>query len=117
MVFQGYVRDANGSPVVGADLDFDDAATGQRVTVEGDKTVTLGFYRVILLAGFYHVSYAPPGGTRLVGQRFLNVDITTHRQFDVTLPFGLVDSGRVTDSTTGTPVGKADIDVEELRTG
>ncbi len=119
VILQGYVRDTNGQGVVEADLDFDDAQTGERLPVIGDKTGTGGFYRAILpAAGFYHISYSPPPGTRLIGQRFLNLQVSAPgKLFDVALPFGLVVSGSVRDSATGAPVENADLDVDDLSTG
>ncbi|MCH9031290.1 MAG: carboxypeptidase regulatory-like domain-containing protein, partial [candidate division Zixibacteria bacterium] len=65
----GIVRDASGVPVVGGDLDFDNALTGQRLVTLGDNTGAGGFYSVCVLPGLYHVSFEPPLLSRLVGKR------------------------------------------------
>jgi len=114
----GFVRDANGSPVVDADLDFDDAATGQRIPTPGDNTDNSGFYRVCVLPGTYHISYAPPPLTHLLGKQYFNVVLILGQNLeqDVTLGVGRVISGTVRDPQ-GNPVAGVDLDADSLSTG
>ncbi|MCI0330421.1 MAG: hypothetical protein L0196_05645 [candidate division Zixibacteria bacterium] len=97
-------------------LDFEDTATGTEVPeslITGDKTITGGFYQVILPDGIYFVSFKPPVGARLVGKRFF-VDLSTHRLMDtVFLPIGFFVSGTVTDSV-GAPILGVDLDFTQL---
>jgi len=112
----GFVYDPNGNPVVDVDLDFDDAVTGERIYTPGDNTDVLGFYQVCVLPGVYHVSYAPPPGTHLLGKRLYNVELFSSFDLDVTLDFGIVAYGTITDSN-GAPVGGVDIDADRISTG
>ena len=114
----GFVRDPNGAPVVGGDLDFILPATGVKLITPGDNTDASGFYSVCVLPGIYNVTYAPPPGTRLMGKVMPNVDLTANigKELDVTLAFGTVVSGMVTD-TLGTPIGDVDVDVDQVTGG
>ncbi|HSH00285.1 MAG TPA: carboxypeptidase-like regulatory domain-containing protein, partial [candidate division Zixibacteria bacterium] len=107
----GFVQDPGGAPVVNADLDFDNALTGQRLVTPGDNTDASGFYSVCVLPGLYHISFAPPPGTRLLGQRFTNVSLQSSLELNVTLQTGVVISGVITDSL-GNPIGGVDLDVD-----
>lgn len=115
---RGFVMDANGNPVADADLDFDDAVTGERIITPGDNTDPTGFYTVWVLPRVYHISYAPPPATNLMGKRFYNVDLTSGQDtvINVTLEFGNVISGSVMDSF-GSPIGGIDLDADMLSTG
>ena len=115
---RGYVRDAGGNPVADADLDFDDAITGERIYTPGDNTDQDGFYTVCVLPGIYNISYAPPAGTHLLGSQHFNVDLTSGQDtlINVTLGFGVVISGVLTDSSGG-PVGEVDFDADVISTG
>lgn len=113
----GFVRDPNGNPVVAADLDFDDAITGRRLYTPGDNTDANGFYTVCVPNGIYNISYAPPRFTHLLGyQIFDETLINAFPQIDVTLNFGRVISGTVSDSA-GSPIGMVDLDADDLSTG
>jgi hypothetical protein len=115
----GFVRDAAGNPVANGDLDFFQAATGIKLMTPGDNTGASGFYNVCVLPGVYDVTYAPPPGTRLVGKRFDNIDLTDNigKEMDVTLAFGLVVSGTVTDALSGAPIGAVDMDFDRVSGG
>lgn len=114
----GFIRDANGVPVVDADLDFDNVLTGQRMYTPGDNTDQFGFYRVCIIPGLYRVSYAPPSGTHLVGKIYQNIDLRDRqsRALDVTLDFGAVISGIVIDSA-GAAIDSVDLDVDTVGGG
>ncbi|MCH9032714.1 MAG: T9SS type A sorting domain-containing protein, partial [candidate division Zixibacteria bacterium] len=53
---------------------------------------------------------------RLVGKRFFNIDLHSSVELNVTLDFGAVISGFVTD-TLGFPVGDVDLDVDTIGAG
>ncbi|MFQ5510610.1 MAG: T9SS type A sorting domain-containing protein [Candidatus Krumholzibacteriia bacterium] len=112
----GFLRDAAGGPVVGGDLDFFQAATGAKLITPGDNTDLFGFYNVCVLPGIYDVTYAPPPGTRLVGKRFTGIDLTGNvgKEMDVTLNFGVVVGGTVTDLASGAPIGGVDLDFDRV---
>ncbi len=114
----GFVYDPNGGPVANADLDFDDAETGERMYTPGDNTDQYGFYRVFIRPGTYHISYAPPPLTHLLGKRFFDITLSSGQnlELNVILDFGVVISGTVSDSS-GNPVGYVDLDADSLSTG
>lgn len=106
----GFVRDSNGAPVVGADLDFIDVVTGVKLITPSDNTDINGFYSVTLLnSTFYNVTFAPPPGSNLMGRRFDNFDLTISRSLDIVLSTGKVIQGTIRDSL-GNPVGDVDFD-------
>jgi hypothetical protein len=114
----GFVTDPNGNPVEDADLDFDDAVTGERLPTPGDNTDSSGFYQLFVLPGVYHISFAPPPNSNLVGKRFYNVNLPAGAQLElnVTLDFGKIISGTVKDEQNN-PVGGVDLDADNLTTG
>jgi hypothetical protein len=114
----GFVTDLNGNPVVDADLDFDDAVTGQRIYTPGDNTDSSGFYTVCLFPGIYNISYAPPPHSNLQGRQFFNVDLSdgSSLELNVTLDFGKIISGTVKDRFNN-PIGDVDLDADNLSTG
>ncbi len=113
----GFVTDPSGAPVVGADLDFDDAKTGERQITPGDNTDATGRYALCFLSpGVFHVSFAPPLGTNLVGRRFFDFSVQPDSRLNVTLEAGVVISGVITDSF-GAPIGGVDIDVDSVGAG
>jgi len=114
----GFVTDPNGNPVADADLDFDDAVTGQRIYTPGDNTDPDGFYNVCVLPGICHISYAPYPNSNLLGHQIFNVDLSdgSSIELNVTLGFGEIISGVVKDPMNN-PVGGVDIDAGRLSTG
>lgn len=114
----GYVRDPGGNPVVDADLDFDNAETGERIDTPGDDTDSDGYYIVCVLPAIYNISYAPPPGTNLLGRQFFEVDLRSGESLnlDVTLDYGVVIHGTVTDSSAN-PVAEVDLDADDLASG
>ena len=112
----GIVSDVGGTPVIRGDLDFDDALTGQRLFTPGDNTNEFGYYSVCVFGGIYHVSFAPPLGTHLVGRKFFNLDLRTGREMNVTLATGVVITGVISDEL-GAPVGGVDVDVDSVGAG
>lgn len=113
----GFVRDSNGAPVVGADLDFIDIVTGAKLITPSDNTDINGFYSVTLLnSTFYNVTFAPPPGSNLMGRRFNNFDLTVNRSLDIVLSTGKVIQGTIRDSL-GNPVGDVDFDGDNFTLG
>ncbi len=113
----GYVFDPNGGPVAGADLDFDNAITGERLLTPGDNTNMSGFYTVCVPNGVYNISYAPPPGSHLLGQWRYNESLfNSNPQIDITLDFGKVLWGTVR-SPDGLGIGMVDLDADNISTG
>ncbi|UCC80172.1 MAG: T9SS type A sorting domain-containing protein [Candidatus Zixiibacteriota bacterium] len=114
----GFVTDPNGNPVADADLDFDDAITGQRIYTPGDNTDPNGFYTVCVLPGIYHISYAPYPNSNLLGHQIFDVDLSDGSpiEINVVLNFGEIISGTVKDRFDN-PIGGVDLDADRLSTG
>lgn len=114
----GIVSDPAGNPVADADLDFDDAVTGERIYTPNDNTDQDGFYRVCLnIPGLYNISFAPPLQSHLLGRQFFEQYLPQGETgLDVTLDYGVVISGAVTGQS-GTPIGDVDLDADNLATG
>ncbi len=113
----GVVKDRAGAPVVGGDIDVDNALTGQRLGTPNDNTNIDGQYTVFVVQGIYHISFAPPLRSHLVGRRILNVSVFKDILLDATLDSGIVITGTVTDAN-GLPIrGVVNIDVDTLGGG
>lgn len=113
---RGFVFDPNGNPVAGADLDFDDAITGERLYTPGDNTDPTGFYTVCVPNGIYNISYAPPLHTHLLGFQIFNVTLHADSVINVTLDFGNVISGNLRGAN-GDTLPEVDLDADNLATG
>jgi hypothetical protein len=114
--FSGFVYDESGAPVADADLDFDDALTGRRLYTPNDNTDQDGFFRLTLLAGTYHISFAPPIGTNLLGKQIFNYQLNQSQIVNVTLIAGRIIRGTARDSL-GNPVSGIDFDIDTLGGG
>jgi len=112
----GFVTDKSGAPVVRGDLDFDRAADGLRLFTPGDNTDINGFYTVTVLPNVYHVSFAPPPNSHLLGLRLFNVSLLTSKELNVTLDSGIVITGTVRD-TSGAPIPLVNLAVDSLGAG
>jgi len=112
----GFVTDPAGNPVPDADLDFDNAITGERIPTPGDNTDPSGFYALWVPNGIYNISYAPPPGTHLLGYQIFDVSLSgSDVQIDVVLNLGKVLSGNA--SANGLPLANVDLDADHLVTG
>jgi len=114
----GFVRDRSGRPVPGGDLDFFDFETGSKISTSGDGTDVFGFYSVCVHPGVYRVTFAPPPGTRLLGNEFSHVDLSAAggREMDVVLDQGRVVTGAVR-TADGVALGGVDVDVDRASGG
>ncbi len=113
----GFVKDKAGAPVIGGDLDFDRAFDNLRIFTPGDNTDINGFYSVTVAPNIYHVSFAPPLKSHLVGKKFFNLDLRVGIILPVVLDSGVVITGTVTDSTGLPFLGVVNIDVDSLGGG
>lgn len=108
---------ATGLPVVGVDIDVEDASSGETLLTPGDDTDALGNYAFVAPAGLYHLSYDPPTGSPLLGLERFNVDVQTGVSLGATpLQSGILLTGVVL-GPGGAPVVGADIDVERTSGG
>jgi protocatechuate 3,4-dioxygenase beta subunit len=104
----GFIRDTNGAPVVGAQLKFDDG-TGVRVPAFKHTSAADGSVRVGIAPGVYRVTVEPKVGTPYAAIRVPGVDMTLTSTHDFTVAVGAVVTGTVTDKL-GRPVAAADWD-------
>ncbi len=104
---RGNVRDHLGSPVDNVDLNFYDVCTGEKVPTAHDNTDVQGNYTVYVPAATYSIHYNPPACRALAAERLSDQKIDKNTGIgNVTLPEGLVISGRVLDDA-GVPLPDA----------
>ncbi len=107
----GTVVDNLGQPVFDADLDFEDAITGQLIATPGDNTDVFGYYSAIIPAGFMNINVEPKVADKLVADEKYAVPISNDTVINFTLQAGVYVSGTVSAANGGAAVGGADIDV------
>jgi len=113
---RGTVRDAQGNPVAGVDLDLTNELTGGRAPTPGDNSGASGAYQVVVVPGTYTVNFSPPAGSRLASASVRGVVIGSAVTLDVTLAPAFFVSGEVRDESGG-PIAGADLDLDEVATG
>ncbi len=114
----GLVRRAgNLTPVAGANIDVDDAATGRTIPTPGDNTDASGQYQVVVPAGNLNITVEPPVADKLAAGQKLSVPIGADTTIDFDLSGGFYLSGIVRRAGSLAPVSGADIDVEDTLTG
>jgi len=113
----GRAIDTSGNPVDSVNLNVDDWIARKRLFTPGDKTDTLGNYRVVIPNGTYRFRYAPAPGRRQLGVQLDTVRISGRDTvINVTIHSGFFVSGTVVDTTfnsSGTPVAGVDLDMED----
>ncbi len=73
----GGVRDGLGNPVVAADVNAIEVATGLPLALGADNTNATGFYSVVVPTGLLHIRFAPPGPHTLLDTvQYRNVLVT-----------------------------------------
>lgn len=98
-------------PLAGVDLDADDSRTGKRLVTPGDNTDANGLFRIVLPSGRFDISLDPPRGSRHVGRKFLDLIISSARDFGtITMREGLLLSGTIVGPGS-VPVFRSDIDL------
>ncbi|MGQ0723328.1 MAG: FlgD immunoglobulin-like domain containing protein [Candidatus Eiseniibacteriota bacterium] len=104
-------------PVSGADLDFEDAATGATIFTPRDNTDGSGVFDVAVPAGNYHVTVAPAAGSGIAWKTIYDVAVGTDVSLGtVQLLAGFNLTGTVRDAAS-TPLVGADLDMIQLSTG
>lgn len=82
VLVSGRVFDASGAPLVGADWDVADEATGTSVPTPGDNTDADGRYVLVLPVGRYRLTLTPPMGAALDTVVLRNVGVTRDSTLD-----------------------------------
>jgi hypothetical protein len=113
----GIVSDAGANPILGANLDFIDAATGVKLDVLGDKSDSTGFYQVHLPGANYDIRVKTDPALKLLGAQIQSVPVFGDTAgVDFALQPGVLYQGSVKDPI-GNAVFDADIDVTDVSTG
>ena len=107
VVFQ--IDRTNGTPVVGADIDAMEVATGDDRHTPGDNTDSSGAVDIVIPAGDYIFEVCPKVSDKLVST-LIPATVNANTALGVTLENGWYISGNVIDPQ-GAPVAKADLDV------
>lgn len=107
----GHVQRSNGTPVDGADLDFEPVAGGAEPYVPDDNSDVAGNFSVVVALGTYDISFCPNPADRLVTQLLSGQAITTTTNLGtIVVGDGLRLFGTVLDQR-GAPAGNVDVDV------
>ena len=113
----GTVLDSGGNAVVNADLDFEDALTGQQALTYSDNTDFGGNFSVIVAARTWDIQVCPAPLVPLVAAEFKDFVVGADLDLGIiNLLDGVSLFGTVTDSV-GTPVLGVDVDVNDSGTG
>lgn len=107
----GVVRGDGGALLSGSDVDVVDAVTGVERYTPNDNTNASGVYTLRIPVGTYDFLHHPPSGVDLASQPVRDIVIsgTTVRP-DVQLVPGVLVTGTVTATGTGTPIPGVDLD-------
>lgn len=104
----GLVRDGAATPVIDANLDVVDPATGDLLHTPGDNTGNLGDFDIVLPEGMFELRVDPPAGAALV-PAVVNVSVAAPPVVNdlgvIVLPAGVAVSGTVVDSALAAVVG------------
>lgn len=120
VVLQGTVKDANGAPVEGADVDLLLPGGCDRYPGTAGGTAADGTFTLRMEPGSYEVVVTPPDGSPLPAHRFAAVALAADAAMDFTLPAtgdaAESGSGLVLDAD-GAPVTGAEVRGEPLAGG
>jgi|GEM_PF-5431821 len=116
-VVSGQATDTLGNPIDSVNLAVDDWVSKKRLFTPGDKTDSLGNYRIVIPNGTYRFRYAPAPGRRQVGVQLDTVKINGRDTvINVTLRSGSFVSATIVDTSftpLGTPIRGVDLDMED----
>ncbi len=113
----GTVKNGSGNGVAGADLDLTSTCTGETIQTAHDNTDSSGNFTVYVPAGEYTAHVTPPRCTALGAAKVGATMISSATSLGtLTLPSGVVVTGRVLDSTA-LPVPAVDLDFFDSSTG
>ncbi|HXF48352.1 MAG TPA: hypothetical protein VNL73_02865 [Verrucomicrobiae bacterium] len=113
----GQATDTAGKPIDSINLAVDDWVSKKRLFTPGDKTDSLGNYRIVIPNGAYRFRYAPAPGRRQVGLQLDTVKISGRDTvINVTIRSGFFVSATTIDTTFNparTPIAGVDLDLED----
>lgn len=110
-------RQVGGTAVFNADLDAENAATGETITLGYDLTDALGNYQLVLPAGTWNLVAAAPAGSGLAANILAGFVVAAAVTAPtISLPPGVTLSGTVLQ-TGGLPLANANLDVDSPTTG
>ena len=113
----GKATDTVGNPIDSVNLAVDDWVSKKRLFTPGDKTDSLGNYRIVIPNGAYRFRYAPAPGRRQVGVQLDTVKIAGRDTvIGVAIRSGFFVSATIADTTfnpLGTPIRGVDLDMED----
>ncbi len=113
----GEVLGEFGIAVQGADLDFVDSVTGEKLPTKNDKTSASGVYNVLVPAGTYDIEYMPPSGSNLASVARASVTVNSNTFVPrVDMQPGRAISGTVIDPD-GRLLGAVDLDAFSSSSG
>ncbi len=115
VLVSGVVTDMFASPVVGADIDVTNFATGTGLFTPSDKTDAGGLYQVVVPPDVYLLDVQPLVASGLAPVRLVSVPVNVDTTINVTAPIGVTITGTV-QSFSGAPVANVDIDVKDAVT-
>ena len=110
LLVSGTVRDPNNNVVFNVNIDVQDVITEMDLYTPWDRTDSNGVYQVVVPAGTYNFEFKPAVvPPYLAGYRQSSFNVSGDTQLNVSVPFGVMVTGTVTNAT-GAPVGKVDLD-------
>ncbi len=112
----GRLLGPGGLPLVDADVDVIDTATGLERYTPNDNTTASGTFSVVIPSGIYDFNLNPPAGAELAAAVRWDEVVSTSRSLgDITLSAGFVVSGTVTGD--GSPLADVDMDFVDAVAG
>jgi len=112
----GRVTNPQGAGVANADIDVDDAATGERLHTSHDNTDANGYYSIMVPTGTYDITYEPPAVVSLAARQISSQTINGNRVINQTLQTGYSVTGTIRDGGNS-PVPNCDVDVLDSGSG
>ncbi len=107
----GVVRNPQGAPVAGVDLDFLAPGTRNKSFTPRDTTDGVGSYATMVKPARYDIEYIPPAGLALRPARRPNTALLADTPLpDTTLPAGFLVSGFVRNNQSGAPVASVEVE-------
>ncbi len=115
VLLTGTAKDQFSSPVVGADIDIVDIATGLTLFTPSDKVDASGIYQVIVPVGLYNLDVQPAVLTGLAPVRLTPIQLNIDTTINIVLANGVTVTGTI-QSFSGAPVNNVDLDAKDATT-
>jgi len=100
----GFIKDAHGKPLKGADVDVNVQSSGAVVTLCHDNADATGHYAVIVPTGTFTVEFSPPTGFLLAPDLHSGVVVNGNKVLNGVLS---ADLGHITGPSPGAPAAPA----------